>query len=253
VNNVCGLKLPDGDPCTIDDECMSGNCPSEDLVCCNVACAGVCESCLGARTCGVDGTCRDITAGTDPDTECNQDVCFGGACQTGKIVFATSLTYNGALGGLMGADLKCQNHVTMGCLPPGNYMAWLSTQQDTPSSRFTQSNIPYRRVDGALVANNWNDLTDGSIGVAISLDEKGNPAPLSNIPSGCMQDLAYSGTTPAGAALMAAANRCSDWTSTTTEGLWGRFGATSTNWTEYCTGNGGGTCGLQAVIYCFQQ
>ena len=255
VNNVCGLKLPNGDPCASDDECMSGNCPATDLVCCDLPCAGVCESCLAAQTCGVDGTCRDIAAGTDPDMECMQNnVCFGGSCQTGKIVFATSLTYNGNLGGLAGADQKCQTHAMMGCLPStATFMAWLSTAQDSPSTRFTQSSVPYRRVDGAAVANSWGDLIDGSINVALNLDEKGNPAPNSNIPSGCMQDLAYSGTTTAGLPLMAATNRCSEWTSTTTEGQWGRFGATSGNWTDYCTGNGGGTCGLSAVIYCFEQ
>ena len=49
--------------------CLSGNCV--DGVCCNTACGGVCEACVASKTDGPDGTCSDITVGTDPDGECS--------------------------------------------------------------------------------------------------------------------------------------------------------------------------------------
>ena len=251
INNVCGATLPDGDPCVLGTECQSGQCV--DGVCCDTACGGVCEACVASKTCGVDGACAPIVSGTDPDSECNgqTNVCFAGSCMTGKVVFATSATYNGNFGGLAGADAICQTHATMACLE-GTYMAWLSTSSDTPLTRFTQSTLPYRRVDGALVAQNWNDLIDGQLDVPLNQDENGAPPPLSMALGTCETDLIYTGTTALGEAWGTPATRCNDWTTSSADGTWGRFTITSGNWTQYCTG-GGGTCSRKSPIYCFPQ
>lgn len=52
--------------------CLSGIC-SPDHVCCDAACTGTCESCLGKETGKTDGTCAPIPAGQDPDNECATD------------------------------------------------------------------------------------------------------------------------------------------------------------------------------------
>ncbi|MEZ4443792.1 MAG: hypothetical protein R3B72_32265 [Polyangiaceae bacterium] len=88
---VCTPKKPAGDPCGGANECLSGFCPGDDSVCCDVACEGLCESCLAADTAQVnDGTCDAVTAGTDPKSECidmpttcQSDFCSGtaGSCQ----------------------------------------------------------------------------------------------------------------------------------------------------------------------------
>lgn len=260
INNTCGIKLDNGEPCIEAADCTSNNCV--DDVCCDVACDGVCESCAAADTCGTDGTCAPITAGTDPDSECNApQTCFGGACQQGRVAFVTSALYDGALGGLSGADQICATHATMGCLP-GTYMAWLSTATESPSTRFTQDNIPWRRVDGAIVSNGYNDLVDGTVSNPINLDELGNMGPLANI-TGCDPDLAWSGTAPDGTPLtmtmaptpepLGPENRCDEWTSTASSGQWGKFGASTSNWTVYCTGEGSGSCQLATALYCFEQ
>jgi hypothetical protein len=67
-----------GSVCTNAVSCASGHCV--DGVCCDTACEGVCGSCLGGKTGGVNGTCAAITAGTDPDDECGVPP---GSCQTG--------------------------------------------------------------------------------------------------------------------------------------------------------------------------
>ncbi len=77
-------------------------------------------------------------------------------------VFITSTAYTGNLGGLSGADSKCQTRANAASLG-GTWKAWLSDGSVSAASRLTHLNIPYVLVDGSLVANNWNDLTDGSL------------------------------------------------------------------------------------------
>lgn len=74
------VPQPDGASCSSAGECMSGHCT--DGVCCADACEGLCESCRGAATGSPDGTCADVTAGTDPQDECAGSLnCDGnGAC-----------------------------------------------------------------------------------------------------------------------------------------------------------------------------
>jgi hypothetical protein len=79
----CSQKKPNGSACSTSTECMSGNCPSQDGVCCATACNGTCRSCLASKTGGTTGTCGLIPAGEDPDLECaptNQTCDGAGAC-----------------------------------------------------------------------------------------------------------------------------------------------------------------------------
>jgi hypothetical protein len=75
-------KLLNGEPCRSGIECVSGNCPVEDGVCCDTMCSGTCEACVVSKTGDSDGICSPVLAGTDPDEECNGiEVCNGaGAC-----------------------------------------------------------------------------------------------------------------------------------------------------------------------------
>ncbi|MFO0550979.1 MAG: hypothetical protein U0271_21490 [Polyangiaceae bacterium] len=76
---TCALGL--GQPCTVGAQCATGNCPTQDGVCCDDACDGTCEACTSAKTGGATGSCQLITASTDPDNECTgTQVCAGGAC-----------------------------------------------------------------------------------------------------------------------------------------------------------------------------
>ena len=89
-----------------------------------------------------------------------------------KQVFVTSTVYSGDLGGLAGADEKCQQRAVAAGLP-GTFRAWLSDGTTSASARLTHSTLPYVRVDGVQVADNWADLTDGGLGAAIVVDELG--------------------------------------------------------------------------------
>jgi len=99
-----------------------------------------------------------------------------------KKVFVTSGAYGGNLGRLAGADSICQNLANAAGLP-GTYKAWLSDSINSPAGdpdatppippRFTFSKAPYKTVTGVLIANDWNDLTDGTIQNPINVNEIG--------------------------------------------------------------------------------
>ncbi len=252
IDGQCGTASgANGDPCQQNADCFSGHC-SPDGVCCDRACDALCESCLGADNCGSDGTCGSIPAGNDPDDECPSGACFSGSCADGKVVFVTSTTYKGNLGGLDGADDKCNERAMAACMS-GSFRAWLSDNTGSPNSRFVQSSIPYRLIDGTIIASNYADLTDGTLSAPIQLTELGGAPAMS--PVGCMvQQMSYSATDISGDLEPEHADEtCSDWTATTGEAAWGFNTVTNGNWTLGCYGTGGNTCNVNATLYCFQQ
>jgi hypothetical protein len=56
----------------------------------------------------------------------------------------------------------------------GTYQAWICGNAGAPATRSLHATVPYRRTDGSLIANNWADLTDGSLANPINRDEFGN-------------------------------------------------------------------------------
>jgi hypothetical protein len=77
-------------------------------------------------------------------------------------VFTTSTTYNGNLGGLSGADSKCQARADAASLG-GVWKAWVSITGTGTAVRFTHATGLYRRLDEVIIALNWTDLTDGGL------------------------------------------------------------------------------------------
>jgi hypothetical protein len=117
----------------------------------------------------------------------------GGPTPEGKVVFVTSQRFDGNFGGgqltlgHLQADQRCQAAAESAGLT-GTFKAWISGRVDTgagPShhgvvDRFTQSAAPYRLVGGTQVADDWADLTDGSLDHAIDRTETG--ASIANDP-----------------------------------------------------------------------
>ncbi len=99
------------------------------------------------------------------------------ADHNGKTIFVTSATFDSNLGGLTGADDKCQAEANgpASIVPSGTYLAWLSDGTDSPDTRFTKSSHPYMLPDGTKIAEDFTDLTDGSILHTINIDPTGQP------------------------------------------------------------------------------
>jgi hypothetical protein len=155
--------------------------------------------------------------------------------------FVTSKLFEGNLGGLAGADQKCQALADAAGLG-GEFRAWLS-DADTPiTARFPASQGRYVRVDGVVIANNSSELALGKALMApISVDETGT-APLPAI-----SPYAWTGQ---GTDVNSNVLYCADWTSSSTDdgGLIGNFTSTE-RWQKL-----GATadCAIDMHLYCFE-
>jgi hypothetical protein len=104
----CSVPRPLGSACNPGgngSDCASGHCV--DGVCCDTPCTGMCSACTQARTGVASGTCAPVSAGQDPDDECEDEgpstcgqdgTCDGaGACRTYQdgTVCATECCGNG--------------------------------------------------------------------------------------------------------------------------------------------------------------
>ena len=162
-----------------------------------------------------------------------------------KTVFVTSVSFNGNLGWLTGADAKCQAQADgpASVVPSGTYLAWLSDGFDSPDIRFTKSAHPYILPDGTKIAEDFTDLTDGSLLHSIDIGPTGEPVGLKEFWSGTNAD----GTTAAYQAT------CDGWTADPAANFWGMTGRTnlsSSLWSSRWAGIG---CSLTYRLVCFQQ
>lgn len=164
-----------------------------------------------------------------------------------KVVFVTSRTFDGNLGGLVGADAKCQEEADANpdAVPSGIYYAWISDGANSPSSRFSRSIRPYALVDGRIVALNYADLTDGLLTTPINLTPEGNPPTAGR---------AWTGTTPMGLPLSLpiwCPGAPGAWTTNAdpVQGLAGDTTATNAAWSSFFSP----VCNQPAHLYCFQQ
>ncbi len=159
-----------------------------------------------------------------------------------RILFVSSATYTGAIGGVSEADQACTDLATAAGLV-GIYRAWLSDGAGrSPAGTFTRGDAPFVMTSGVRVADHWADLTDGTINNPIVIDESGNlpdTVPMVWTGTGASGQPASSGAT------------CGDWTdgSSAATGQVGVFDAIGTGWTA----SPPAACDAPGRIYCFQQ
>jgi hypothetical protein len=168
-------------------------------------------------------------------------------------VFITSVAYNGDLGGIGGADAKCQAAADAegAIVPEGTYKAWLSTHllygdySPATSEEFAKWDGPYVGTDGSGIADGWTDLTDGTLQNPIIADEYGTTRSGVKVWTNTQAD----GT--------AGYSDCRDvsggWTSTgdSSEGGVGNSEFSDWQWTD--SSEPGFCWYADAHLYCFQQ
>lgn len=176
-----------------------------------------------------------------------------------KTVFVTSESYSGNLGGLDGADEKCQELAVYEDID-GIFKAWLSddTGSSPAQSRFTHSEGDYVLVDGTVVAKGWIDLTDGSLSVPIDVDEKGNRQGGSVWSATGVDGLL---STSRGLPVSGVNSACDNWSAvsvddggggfTTSLGLVGFVDEVDSAWTGF--GEVRSECDIVHRLYCFEQ
>ena len=265
----------------VDDNCDGT--PDDEYVTTPTSCGiGECAA-TGDLTCVGGAEVDSCTAGTpspeicdDLDNNCDGDVDEGDVCVVpcGKTVFVSSATYTGNFGGGMkvlghlDADDVCQS-LANGAGLGGSFKAWISGRVDTGDGplfhgvddRFTMASEPYCLVDDTIVADDWSDLTDGSLDNPIDLDEYGAAVG--------MEVRVWTNTTTSGAA-SDNSTQCAQGIGPDDTGIWswscgspswspgdcanqaGRFGiATSTggDWTA----SSFTSCSNSFHLYCFEQ
>ncbi len=165
------------------------------------------------------------------------------ADQHEKTVFITSAKFKGNLGGLAGADDKCQAEADgpASIVPSGTYLAWLSDGTDSPDTRFTEFSNPYLLPDGTKIAEDFTDLTDGSLLHSIDIDPTGEPVGLEQFWSG----------TNANGTTAAYTQTCDGWTAAAnSRGMAGRTNVSSSLWSSI---RANPRCSQTFRLVCFQQ
>jgi len=163
----------------------------------------------------------------------------------GKLVFMTSERYAADLGGLEGADQKCQE-LADAAGHTGEFKAWLSTIDTQAWDRLTHSSEPYVLSNGVVVAHDWADLTSGTLRHAVDQAEAPELPPANAI-SSCNPKVFWTGTDGRGAQYGA---DCEGWTRTGAD-LRGHLGVVSTGitWSTFCHGD----CATIAPLMCLEQ
>lgn len=153
-------------------------------------------------------------------------------------VFITSTSYNGNLGGLSGANSKCQSRAQAAGLT-GTYKAWVSTANSEPKNWIP--NAKYILINGTTIANNKTDLLDGTIQNKINKNEMGNTVSWKNT---------YTGTYATGDGT---SYTCNNWTSSSSSS-YGDIGSTeniTTWWSQKPSARS--QCNVVTRrLYCFQ-
>ncbi|MBN2724403.1 MAG: hypothetical protein JXR95_10065, partial [Deltaproteobacteria bacterium] len=196
------------------------------------SCPGDCEAVCG------DGYCTH----TEDFYSCSAD-----CAATRKTAFLTSTTYTGGeVGGLAGADAKCNAAAAAAGLP-GVFRAWLSDETGSPSSRFNRSTVPYYRTDGVRIANNYNDIIDcsgvGCLAADLNVTEYGvSIGGYFNVWSSTNTDGTYVGRS------------CNNWSSSSSSYSLkpGRQAYHNYTWT-YNTSVLSTDCSISLPLYCFEQ
>jgi len=175
AGSVCG----DGE-LDFDEECDDGDQNGDNASCkadCTIAFCGDEETLLGKEACdagdkngdGSYGGCTDLCQlgphcgdkihqpaheecdALDPELE-DGSQCIGCAWDA-NLLFVSSQPYNGALGGVAGADQACQDLAEAAMLPStGRFRAWLSDDDSSPLTRFGPP------LEGAFILPNGTEV-----------------------------------------------------------------------------------------------
>lgn len=170
--------------------------------------------------------------GTDAATDAGTD-----SGVTEWRIFLTDTAQNANFGGIAGADALCAAQATAAGLD-GEFKAWLSTVSSAVSDRVTHASGPYVLVDGTSVANDWDDLVDGSILAPVNLDANGT----------LQVGEVWTGTLATGASYPS--EDCAAFMSGSTgKALCGASSSTTATWTENITP----ACSTLLRLYCIEQ
>lgn len=204
------------------------------------------ESGEGSSSTGAPGpVCGDGVVEGEETCDDGNDVPDDGcqACEKDSIVFVTSEVYQGyKLGGLYGASQRCRSLAAKaGLSRPETFMAWLSTPSSPVGEQMKHSRGRYKLVNGLVIAQDWEELTSGTLQHPIMVDEHSQ-----------IQDTrAWTGTLASGAAAPGV-DFCGEWEHDLIEIQWGGTGlspSVDATWSFFEDGE----CGSELHLICIEQ
>ena len=98
-----------------------------------------------------------------------QQACENNSCISARRVFATDATFGATFGGVGGADAECQSAASAAGLG-GNWLAFIF-QNGNGYDRYEQAMVPFVRLDGVRIADDWIDLIDDSVQATLNVSE----------------------------------------------------------------------------------
>ena len=159
-----------------------------------------------------------------------------------KVVFVTSDSFDGNLGGAEGADRLCQDAAegSESIVPQGIYVAWISDGA-RPAKILRRSESPIRWPNGSeVIADSFDDLLKGSLKHPISMDENG--AQLDESSVRVWTGIAENGTPKR--------DNCGGWKQNVGgRGTIGNAKSATSSWTN----DAALSCDNLARLYCFEQ
>lgn len=160
-----------------------------------------------------------------------------------RIVFVSTTSTDGSMIGLEAADDICQADASAAGLT-GPYKAWLSDTTSSPDTRFDKGGDPYQLPGGQKVADDWADLTDGTIDHTINQFANGTAVTGGHVWTNTWED-----GTAANTDGDSRIDSCDDWTSEVADysGIYGEV--TGLSWTH----SGWESCSTHNRLYCFEQ
>lgn len=180
----------------------------------------------------INGSCADCAV---PDCAAKRtcrcgvrESCVASGCIEARRVFVSEAAGSAALGGLPGADARCQGYADAARLG-GTWKAFVGDSTSAPATRFAWAAVPYALLDGTIVANDAVGLQSGTLRAAIGVDECGQQVGNAEVWTGLSSASATSGS------------GCADFTSDTVGATYanvGLTGATDRRWyatyLQYC-------------------
>lgn len=169
-----------------------------------------------------------------PPVDAGTDAADAADANRTYLTFASSSLYNGNLGGIAGADAKCQALATAKGFK-GTFKAWISVAGTNAADRIT-ANGPWQLVNGVVVAKTKAQLVSGALDNPLLRDENGASLPAA-------EDRVWTAT--AGGSYQGP--DCNAWTGGG-NGLVGEAEHKNGDWTAL----GNEPCGQVNRVYCFE-
>jgi len=226
------------DPCALENAtagCVQGQCVVAECT------AGFCDG-DGVGGCEVQ---PDFQTDFDHCGSCNNQ-CLTGICSAGvcsRRAFISANTFPANFGGLTGADAICQSEAQSHQFG-GIWKAWLADSTASPDTRFTKHGAFIRASDHVVIADDYADLTDGTLDNAVLKLADGTTPAIGS----CWSNVTSTGVS-------AGTTNCANWTSTSSglSGARGQHNLTSGSWTNSGSQNCDPNVLAPARLYCFEQ